>query len=217
VQELHVYHDGEPRAAALNMAIDEALLQRLTVPSLRFYCWERPSLSFGYFGLFAEVADQVDKRDIVRRWTGGGIVLHGSDLTYSVILPRTDSAPQLQSRDVYGQIHDAIRRALSPFMNAQLAAADSPAISASCFANPVLADVIVGGKKIAGAAHRRTRAGLLHQGSIQGEVLPVEFPDAFAAALCRNYETRSLPTEILAYAGILARDKYATDAWLRQR
>jgi len=199
------------------MAIDEALLQRLTVPSLRFYCWERPSLSFGYFGLFAEVADQVDKRDIVRRWTGGGIVVHGSDLTYSVILPRTDSAPQLQSRDIYAQIHDAIRRALSPFMNAQLAATVAPANSASCFANPVVADVLVGGKKIAGAAHRRSRAGLLHQGSVQGEVLPAEFPDAFAAALSRNYETRRLPMEILAHAGILARDKYATDAWLRQR
>ncbi|MDQ2919081.1 MAG: octanoyltransferase, partial [Verrucomicrobiota bacterium] len=87
MQELHVYHDREPRAAAINMALDEALFEYATVPLLRFYSWARPSLSFGYFGLFAEVADQIQERDIVRRWTGGGIVLHGTDLTYSVILP----------------------------------------------------------------------------------------------------------------------------------
>ncbi len=199
------------------MALDEALFEYATVPSLRFYSWARPSLSFGYFGLFAEVADQIQERDIVRRWTGGGIVLHGTDLTYSVILPRKDSAPQLQSREVYAQIHDAICRALSPSMNAQLAAANSPTVSASCFANPVAADVLVGGKKIAGAAHRRTRAGLLHQGSIQGEPLPTEFPHQFAAHLCPSFETRAFPSEILARAEILARDKYGTDAWLRQR
>ncbi|MGZ5001853.1 MAG: lipoate--protein ligase family protein [Chthoniobacterales bacterium] len=217
MQELHVYHDRTRRSAAMNMALDEALFEYATVPSLRFYRWARPSLSFGYFGLFAEVADQMDKRDIVRRWTGGGIVMHGDDLTYSVILPRADIGPRLQSRIVYRQIHDAIRRTLSPFMNAQLAASDAPAISASCFANPVAADVLLGEKKIAGAAHRRTRAGLLHQGSIQGETLPPDFPDAFAAALCSKSEKRELPMEVVARAEILARDKYGTDAWLRQR
>ncbi|MGZ5019951.1 MAG: hypothetical protein ACXWAV_05950, partial [Chthoniobacterales bacterium] len=66
MQELHVYHDRTRRSAAMNMALDEALFEYATVPSLRFYRWARPSLSFGYFGLFAEVADQIDKRDIVR-------------------------------------------------------------------------------------------------------------------------------------------------------
>jgi lipoate-protein ligase A len=215
VEELHVYHDRVRRTAALNMAIDEALLEDAKVPALRFYSWARPSLSFGYFGLFAEVAGQMKERDIVRRWTGGGIVLHGDDLTYSVFLPRGEVVSQ--SRIVYTQIHDAIRRALAPVMNAQLAAANQPPISASCFANPVIADVLVAGEKIAGAAHRRTRAGLLHQGSIQSKSLPAEFPNAFADALCRNYETRDLCAKVVARAEILAREKYGTDTWLRQR
>lgn len=197
------------------MAVDEALFEFATAPSLRFYRWARPAISFGYFGLFADVADQVTERDIVRRWTGGGIVPHGADVTYSVILPRGETAAQ--SRIVYTEIHEAIRRALLPFMNAQLAETNAPAVSESCFANPVVADVIVAGKKIAGAAHRRTRAGLLHQGSIQGETLPEDFPDRFATQLCPSFEKRVLSSEILARAEILAREKYGTDAWLRQR
>ena len=72
---LHVYDDCEPRSAALNMAVDEALLAAAPAPILRFYRWRQPSLSFGYFGLYTEVASQSDEREIVRRWTGGGIVL----------------------------------------------------------------------------------------------------------------------------------------------
>ncbi len=201
----------------MNMAVDEALFEFATLPSLRFYRWARPSISFGYFGLFADVADQLPERDVVRRWTGGGIVPHGDDITYAVILPRRNCTPQLQSRDVYAQIHEAIRHALSSSLDAQLATSNAPAVSPSCFANPVAADVLVGGKKIAGAAHRRTRGGLLHQGSIQGETLPADFPDHFAATLCARFEKRALPLEVLARAEILAQEKYGTVAWLRQR
>ncbi len=201
----------------MQMALDEALFESTEVPSLRFYKWARPSLSFGYFGLFADVAPQMNERDIVRRWTGGGIVLHGDDLTYSVIFPRNGNEAQLQSREVYRQIHDAIRRALAPFVKAQLATKNSPATSGSCFANAVAADVLVREKKIAGAAHRRTRTGLLHQGSIQGETLPPSFSHAFAAVLCPHYEPRDLPKKVIARAKILTRQKYGTEAWLRQR
>ncbi len=87
---LDVYHDIAPRSAAMNMAIDEALLESARVPSVRFYRWQSPALSFGYFGRFADVADYADERDLVRRWTGGGIVFHGEDLTYSIVIPAND-------------------------------------------------------------------------------------------------------------------------------
>ncbi|MGA7275603.1 MAG: hypothetical protein WBX14_12220, partial [Candidatus Udaeobacter sp.] len=78
---LNVYHDGAAHSAAMNMAIDEALLDYAAVPSIRFYRWHSPALSFGYFGEFAHVACYAGERDLVRRWTGGGIVFHGDDLT----------------------------------------------------------------------------------------------------------------------------------------
>src|SRR5436305_4747798 len=54
---LHIYHDNAPHSSAMNMAIDEALLEHAAVPSIRFYQWHSPALSFGYFGKFADVAD----------------------------------------------------------------------------------------------------------------------------------------------------------------
>ena len=212
--ELDVFDDDVPHAAPMNMAIDEALLQFVTRPAMRFYRWERPALSFGYFGLFADVEMEATQRDLVRRWTGGGIVLHGDDLTYSAILPGRSTAA---SRTIYSHIHGAIRTALAASMEVELAADAPPKISESCFANPVEADVLFRGRKIAGAAQRRTRAGLLHQGSIQCGHLPNDFADRFAAALCPQFRRTRISAELLAEAEIIADRKYSTAEWLRRR
>lgn len=214
---LLVYEEAEPRSAAMNMAIDEALLEQATAPALRCYQWRKPSLSFGYFGRFAEVAEEEGKREIVRRWTGGGIVLHGVDFTYSVIIPAQKTTRIASARVIYEQIHDAIRRSLSSHIAVVLAAEDAAKVSEACFANPVAADVLVNGRKIAGAAQRRTRAGLLHQGSIQYEALPVTFTDAFASALSPQWRRTVFEPELLERARRLAEEKYATADWLRQR
>lgn len=201
----------------MNMALDEALLETVTVPTLRFYGWRRPSLSFGYFGLFAVAAHEGPERDIVRRWTGGGIVLHGADLTYSIILPREQLRDPPSPRISYRAIHDAIRQALSRHVEVALAPADAPKVSEACFANPVADDVLVGGRKIAGAAQRRTRLGLLHQGSIQCDWLPETFPEAFASALCARFERRQFPAALAQRAETIAQGKYATHEWLMRR
>ncbi len=217
LKRLHVYHDSVSRSAAMNMAVDEALLALAPVPSLRFYRWRRPSISFGYFGAYSDVAAEQIRRELVRRWTGGGIVFHGDDLTYSVVLPADDAAAFRSSRAVYAEIHSAVQQALGTESGATLVAAAASKISDACFANPVAADVIANGRKIAGAAQRRTRAGLLHQGSILYDALPPHFADAFAAQLCERLEKRSFTPELLARAQEIAAERYATEAWLRRR
>src|SRR6478609_4312388 len=89
--DLTIYHDERPHSGAMNMAIDEALLETVVVPSIRFYRWRSPALSFGYFGRFSDVARYAAQRDLVRRWTGGGIVFHGDDVTYSIVIPMSDA------------------------------------------------------------------------------------------------------------------------------
>lgn len=216
--ELHVYDDTEPRPAPLNMAVDEALLESVPAPAIRFYRWKGPALSFGYFGFYAEVADQSPEREIVRRWTGGGVVLHGDDLTYSVIIPARHAVFARSSLEIYFEVHDAIRRAFEiSGVEATLATAATPKVSEHCFANAVRADVISDGRKIAGAAHRRSRLGLLHQGSIQHVVLPPRFPGDFAGALSEQFEYKSLAPELLDRARTLAATKYGTAEWLRRR
>ncbi len=215
---LQVYDDRELKSAALNMAVDEALLADAAAPILRFYRWRRPSLSFGYFGLYAEVAGQSHEREIVRRWTGGGIVPHGDDLTYSVIIPASHPFFVRSSPEIYAALHDAIRRALEANgVDAFLAESAAPKVSESCFANAVRADLMSGGQKIAGAAHRRSRAGLLHQGSIQQRDLPERFRSDFAQVLCDRTETRTLSPELMKRAIQIAESKYGTADWLMRR
>src|SRR5947199_8542442 len=173
--KLEIYRDATPRSAAVNMAIDEALLEMAKVPSLRFYQWKSVALSFGYFGNFADVANYATERDLVLRWTGGGIVFHGEDLTYSIIIPATEPAFGESPKSIYEKIHRALADALAERGQRATVAAildrgagvSDAGYNGHCFANPVCADVMIEGRKIAGAAQRRTRAGLLHQGSIQ--------------------------------------------------
>jgi lipoate-protein ligase A len=218
LEKLHVYDDLEPRSAALNMAVDEALLETAPAPILRFYRWRRPSFSFGYFGRYAEVANQSNHWDIVRRWTGGGIVPHGADLTYSVIVPATDPFFAHSSLEIYAKLHDSIRLALQANgVEASLAGSAAPKVSEACFANAVRADVISEGRKIAGAAHRRSRAGLLHQGSIQQGDLSSRFRDDLARILCERFERKTISSEVLARAATIAEAKYGTTEWLMRR
>ena len=87
----------------------------------------------------------------------------------------------------------------------------------NCFANPVRADVMMDGRKIAGAAQRRTRRGLLQQGSIQGFVMETDLPQKFAQALSTNRSQFEFNEEVLRRARELAEQKYGTESWLRMR
>jgi lipoate-protein ligase A len=216
--DLLVYDDLEPKPAPLNMAVDEALLVTATAPLLRFYRWQRPSLSFGYFGRYADVEDEGVQREIVRRWTGGGIVPHGDDLTYSIIVPAGNPLLARSSPEIYSEVHEAIRRALqSNGIEAVLANAPAPKISEACFANAVRADLLSEGRKIAGAAHRRSRLGLLHQGSIQLGTLPSRFKTDLAGFLCQQFEIQTLSPDTIERAARIANTKYGTPEWLRRR
>ena len=110
---LDIYYDVATHLAAENMAIDEALLETAVVPTIRFYRWRSPALSFGYFGKFSDVAVYAAERDLVRRWTGGGIVFHGDDLTYSIVIPVTDPVVDESSVAIYEKIHRALCEALN--------------------------------------------------------------------------------------------------------
>jgi lipoate-protein ligase A len=223
---LNVYHEFVPRSAAMNMAIDEALLESASAPSIRFYRWESPALSFGYFGRFADVADKASERDLVRRWTGGGIVFHGEDLTYSVVIPVNDPVFAESPMSIYENVHRALREALvangeraelapvAGVVDAETAIVDR---GYNCFANPVRADVTIDGRKVAGAAQRRTRVGLLQQGSVQHIDLGNGLAERFVQALSANCSERKIADDVLKRGRELAEQKYETNAWLHRR
>ena len=209
---IDLIHDPEPRPAVLNMAVDEILLQSIKYPILRIYQWLRPSVSFGYFEPFDPV--KYPDRDPVRRWTGGGVVLHGDDFTYSILVPKEASFMQLSTIESYQCIHERIALALNRVgVPVTMADEKHQKISQACFENPAQFDVLCQGFKIAGAAQRRSKFGLLHQGSIQKVLLPVGFGENLASLFSREVFERKIQPAEWDQAKVLAQTKYATDAW----
>ena len=210
--------DPEPRSAALNMAVDEALLQRARVPALRVYGWRSSAVSFGYFGRYAEAEQAATGRELVRRWTGGGLVEHGEDLTYTLIVPRDADFFRHTALESYRLIHERIAQwltgnGLETDLIAETAAGGA---ASACFVRPVQYDIVACGVKIAGAAQRRTRWGLLHQGSIQAPIEIRRHADTLCTALSGRVAAGRIDAEVQEAAEQIAGDRYATDAWMRK-
>jgi lipoate-protein ligase A len=214
--ELIWIDDLSPRSAALNMAIDEALLMRPSTAAIfHTYRWESRSVSFGYFAKWALVRRQYPDRDLVRRWTGGGAVEHGEDFTYSLILSRAEKS--LRAPALYEALHLRIAEtfreygkpvALSDGMD------DDPTMN--CFDRPVQHDVTHGGVKIAGAAIRRLRDRLLLQGSIQRTDLWPDLGSRLAQKLSAVVREQQVLPQVIDIATRIANEKYGTNAWTRR-
>ncbi len=213
IEKLRVIHDRSPRAAAVNMAFDEVLLERIAVPTLRLYCWQIPAVSFGYFIRHATVAGFAKGRELVRRMTGGGIVEHGSDLTYSLIFPAAHPLAASPPRESYRAIHSAIAEWMSRRSIEAHLAPPNAGTAEVCFEKAAEFDLLAGAQKVAGAAQRRTRAGLLHQGSIVfGDISDADRTD-FPSAFSSKWNAESADPADLAAAAQLAANKYALTAW----
>ena len=158
------------------MALDEALLEsvaRMGRPVLRFYGWTEPAATFGYFQKYAEVERATPLRPLIRRPTGGGIVPHNADWTYSLVIPPGHEWHALKAEASYRRVHEWIQRAFARLQVAtELAPAPHSALrpphsAKGCFTGHEKFDLLRQGKKIAGAAQRRNKLGLLIQGSVQ--------------------------------------------------
>ena len=97
-----------------NMALDEALLEsapELGRPVLRFYGWTEPAASFGYSQRWAEIEKLTVLRPLVRRPTGGGLVPHDKDWTYSLVFPPEHFWYRLKAAESYRRVHEWLRDA----------------------------------------------------------------------------------------------------------
>jgi lipoate-protein ligase A len=215
--ELFFLIDPQPHPGPVNMAVDEVLLRAARKPTLRIYRWREPSVSLGYFNRYAAAEEMAAGRALVRRWTGGGIVEHGEDLTYTLIVPREHAFFGHAAPESYRLIHEAIAQALAgEGITAQVAAVLDASHGGACFANPVQYDLMAGGAKIAGAAQRRTRWGLLHQGSILLPSPLLRLGGKLPFVFSGNVNSCDLAGETLDAAQALAETKYGTAAWMRK-
>ena len=152
------------------MAVDEELLRKIgDLPILRLYDWEGAWVSVGYFGdLEAALVQFGPEVSVVKRPTGGGVVDHRNDLTYTLVIPASHELVRGSRQEAYRIIHQAVAGALRECgMSAELIDHDSQSESPNCFEKAVRWDVVdERGRKQAGAGQRRTKQGLLHQGSV---------------------------------------------------
>jgi len=219
--------ESGPGGAAWNMALDEALLCRarqLRMPVLRFYGWTGPAASFGYFQKIAEIERATLLRPLVRRPTGGGLVPHDADWTYSVAIPAGHPWHRIRAEQSYERIHRWLQAAFGALgIRAELASSKRQELPGQCFAGWEKNDLLLGGRKIAGAAQRRTQTGLLIQGSVQPPA-GVERKAWEQAMLETGWQgvriewTRlKLPDELLEFARKLASEKYSRLEYNRMR
>lgn len=169
-EKLIVWRDEPPRPGPENMAVDEALMRAVgEVAVLRLYHWEGDWVSLGYFQSLGEARRIFGERpDYVRRWTGGGVVDHREDLTYTLAIPRGHELAGRRGNESYCAIHREIAKCLGEGgIPCGLTREDSPAATSACFEKPVAWDLLgAAGEKLAGAGQRRSRWGVLHQGSV---------------------------------------------------
>lgn len=242
--------------AAENMAVDFLLLQRYPAAAARFrhYGWHRPAFTFGYAQKITFVREQVAacadpagvRVELCRRPTGGGLVDHRVDWTYALVIPRGHPLEALRATESYRLVHESLAEAL----RAQGIAAvtkrthdpDTPEADSAgepqpertgagrgiCFQHAEIYDVVNrdNGRKIAGAAQKRNKHGLLFQGSILrpeagGESTDWDlFQETFAARLGAGLQ---LPVEPVPWPEFdedevaALTEQYSSAEWLEFR
>ncbi len=166
-------------SAAENMAIDEAIFlenqQRPTIPTLRLYGWQTPTISLG---MFQNIEMEINLKacrshciDVVRRITGGKAVFHAAELTYCVVGREEDPnfPPGILGR--YRAISEAVSAALSRFgvqaeMKKDKRQDGRDDLKGFCFSVPSQYELLVGNKKICGSAQARSKGSFLQHGSL---------------------------------------------------
>lgn len=228
----------DTESAAANMAIDATMLEfGSTVGEcmLRCYGWSEPSITFGYSQKWEWIQQQLAGFEgaCIRRITGGGIVDHRHDLTYSLTIPPDHAFYRIPALELYRVVHAQIAEILMDNgVQADLAPCDSrcdgeekPAGSGLCFTAPEPYDVIKPGTpvKLAGAAMKRNQRGVLVQGSLSMLAMPElergTFAKGFFHSLASVLEaepvdfTGKLPVDIL----LKERDRFCSEQWNQKR
>src|SRR5437763_9600743 len=153
------------------MAADEVLLAAATegVASLRFYAWDPPTLSLGYFQRADErlTDPRLEALPFVRRASGGGALVHHHEVTYALALP---PGPPWQSGEPWPcRMHHVIQEAVAELGGAATARGCGEERGVGeflCFRHQTPGDLLVGTCKVVGSAQRRQRGAILQHGGI---------------------------------------------------
>jgi lipoate-protein ligase A len=178
------------------MAIDEAIFlsyrENISLPTLRLYGWKPAAISIGYSQNAQDLLDLDACRregiDVVQRPTGGGIIFHDRELTYSIVLSQADLGLNLGVKQSFEAITSFLLKAYQDLGATAVFAKDASkttlsvhSIAAFCFSRNEEYDILVNGKKLGGNAQKRKRRIILQHGSI-----PLAFDKEKAGSFLRE-------------------------------
>ncbi len=220
--------DSGPCAPAWNMAFDEALLETAAhtgAALLRFYGWTEPAATFGYSQRIAEVERATLLRPLIRRCTGGGFVPHDHDWTYSLAFPPCHRWFALSAQESYEAVHAWLSDAFALLgVETTLSPCCVKEAPGQCFVGAEKHDLLWHGRKIAGAAQRRTKLGLLIQGSVQPPAIGLSRGEWQAAMLgtgsakhAASWRRHEAGGEFEALVRRLTDERYSADSHNRKR
>lgn len=169
--------DTGPADAFTNMAFDETLLRSYSIhsssPTFRVYGWEPAALSLGYSQVARETLGAEAPDLFVRRITGGGIIRHGNELTYSLVCAKEDLGIPERVVSSYRIICSFLiefykRLGLDAAFACDVAAPGEKfgVPSAFCFDSKEKYDIVIGGRKMGGSAQKRSSSVIFQHGSI---------------------------------------------------
>lgn len=203
-----------------NMALDEALLNFVSRgeidPVVRFYTWNPPTLSIGYFQRLSKEIDIAKVKEkgygLVRRQTGGRGVLHDKELTYSVIVPEAHPDMPQTVTEAYRVISGGLLEGFKSLgFDAHFAVPRSKEEreklkqprSSVCFDAPSWYELVVEGKKIAGSAQTRQKGVILQHGSILQDV---DIDDLFDMFIFKNERLKAKMKEAFVEKAVAIND-----------
>ena len=164
---------------AENMATDEAIMQGViaqnSLPAIRFYDWDPPTVSCGFNQVVEKEVDLdlINEQNLgfVRRPTGGRVVLHDHEVTYAVIAPIEERLAG-NVTESYAEISRALARGLNilgvevELEKGMLSTSHQRQDANPCFASSSRFELNFQRKKIVGSAQVRREGVLLQHGSI---------------------------------------------------
>ncbi len=229
--------------------MDEVLLEQAAAEGgccCRFYQWETPTLSLGYFQQYADREQHPASREcpLVRRASGGGAILHDRELTYSFVAPAAH-ALAVRRATLYTAIHQILIDVFAEFgirasLSGESASPRPEQHPFLCFLRHTPGDVLVDGVKVVGSAQRRLQKAVLQHGSLLLERSPFApelagladlthspLPETANSAvrvganisqrLDFSWEIKPLTDEERRRAGVLTDTLYGSDRWNRLR
>ena len=198
--------------AAFNMALDEAVLEAVAAgdspPTLRFYSWDPPAISIGYFqGMREEIDLEACERlgvEAVRRVTGGGAVFHHRELTYSVVVRE---GHELAPEDILESYRRICAALVEGYARLGVEAAFAPINDIVAY-TPGVPRGEGPARKVSGNAQTRRRGCLLQHGTI---LLDVDVETMFALLLVPQEKLKGkliadVKQRVVGLKGLLGRE-----------